>query len=170
MAKDWIATPDYVGSIPICPSILLLLLLLFTTPAHAVIDCDKIRDNDNIILACNMYHESRSEPEVCQWAIGLLTLHRVKSSLFPNTVSKVVWDVTSKNPEFSWTLDGKSDKIYEDEAWEFAQNLANILLDPDLILVDFLDKALYYHQAATCPKWYKDCTIIYTCGKHTFYR
>lgn len=68
-------------------------------------------------LAQNIYHESSGETTMGQFAVSNVTKNRVYSIRFPNTYCDVVWEkrksrTTGKYvPMFSWTLDGKSDKI-----------------------------------------------------------
>ncbi|NIO43392.1 MAG: hypothetical protein GTO41_26515, partial [Burkholderiales bacterium] len=48
-------------------------------------------------LALNVYHEARGEPMAGQYAVAEVTMNRVASRRYPNTVCKVVfqkkWDV-----------------------------------------------------------------------------
>jgi len=76
-------------------------------------------------LAVNIYHEARGETQKGKLAVAHVTVNRVKSKRFPNTVCDVVyqaqysewWLARGKQVpvrhrcHFSWYCDGKSDKI-----------------------------------------------------------
>lgn len=77
-------------------------------------------------LALNVYFESRSEASVLsQFAVAQVTMNRVMSDKYPNSICDVVW----QKGQFSWTHDGKSDKPYEKQAWDRAQWVAKVTLD-----------------------------------------
>ena len=42
-------------------------------------------------LAMNIYHEARSERTAGMWAVADVTINRVKSIAYPNTVCEVVY-------------------------------------------------------------------------------
>ena len=46
----------------------------------------EVEEQDQILcLALNIYHESRGENDRSRWAVGFVTLNRVKSSKFSNS-------------------------------------------------------------------------------------
>jgi spore germination cell wall hydrolase CwlJ-like protein len=70
---------------------------------------------DNIInLACNIYWEARGEPISSKVSVAILTVNRVENAHYEHSVHSVVWE-RQPGPQFSWTEDGKSDKVSENE-------------------------------------------------------
>ncbi|MCJ8322923.1 MAG: cell wall hydrolase [Rhizobiales bacterium] len=53
----------------------------------------------------NVYFEARNQTETGKFAVAFVTLNRVNSEDFPNSICEVVW----QPGQFSWTSDGKSD-------------------------------------------------------------
>lgn len=158
-------------------AVLLFLLLVSTSvSATALVDCDKERTDERITLACNIYFEARSELPDGQWAIAFVTRNRVNSKLFPNTYSKVVWDIRintktrRKVAHFSWALDGKSDKVYDKDAWKRAWWIAGIILDKTIMVIDSTEGALWYHADYIRPKWHKMYERTTSIGTHIFYK
>jgi spore germination cell wall hydrolase CwlJ-like protein len=121
----------------------------------------------SICLALNVYFEARSEPIIAQFAVAQVTMNRVQSDAYPNTVCDVVWD----NQQFSWTHDGKSDRPKEREAWETAQWVANTALrDNGKYLYVVPTDALHYHADYVTPYWVTGCVRVSQIGRHIFYR
>lgn len=137
----------------------LIILLLSTTQAHAL-------DRQTYCLAQNIYFEARSEPIAGRFAVAGVTLNRVKSKHFPNTICKVVW----QRKQFSWTHDGKSDKPKEKRAWQRAIVVAKAAEQWYKTGEDFSDGALYYHACYKKPAWAKHFKRLERIGKHIFYR
>jgi len=59
----------------------------------------KYNDAEVECLAKNLYHEARGENKEGQIAVAIVTMNRVKSSHYPNTICKVVY----QHKQFSWT-------------------------------------------------------------------
>jgi len=116
-------------------------------------------------LALNVYWEARNQPVQGQFAIALVTMNRVASRNFPNMVCAVVWQ---KGPQFSWTLDGKSDRPLERDAWNRA-NWVAMLVYRDLV-PDFTQGAMFYHSTTVLPWWAPSYIYAGTIGNHIFYR
>ena len=73
-----------------------------------------------LCLAMNIYHEARGESIEGQIAVAVVTMNRVKESKWPNTPCEVVW----QNKQFSWTKDGKSDRMPDRDARRQAFEIA----------------------------------------------
>lgn len=116
-----------------------------------------------VCLAMNMYHEARSEGQLGQYMVADVTLNRVESNQFPDTICEVV----KQHKQFSWYSDGKPDMPEEKKKYEEMLELANeILEDPD-ILPD--TDSLWYHADYVTPYWQKDYLMIGKVGRHLFY-
>ena len=116
-------------------------------------------------LALNVYHEARSEPINGQLAVAEVTLNRVASSRYPDTVCDVVWD----DKQFSWTHDGKSDKPKEPRAWEQSQAIAHIALEGLLREPVLPSTVLHYHADWVTPYWARGQQPVAKIGSHIFY-
>lgn len=128
-------------------------------------------------LARNIYFEAKSESVKGQIAVGLVTINRVHSPRFPNTICDVVWQkrrnpVTNKMvAQFSWTLDGKSDNPVNKRAWLRAQRIANAMLSGGTLhhFVDFTGGATHYHATYVSPYWSRKLEKVFHEETHIFY-
>lgn len=121
-----------------------------------------VKAQDIECLAKNIYHEARGEPFHGQVAVALVTVNRVASGLFQNTVCKVVY----AHKQFSWTLD-KNKKVRDSKAWASAVEIATAVLSRKIHQPDFT--AVYFHTRQVRPKWAKTKTITARIGNHIFY-
>jgi len=121
-------------------------------------------------LALNMFFEARNEPLSGQQMVAEVTLNRVASPDYPNTVCEVVW----QNKQFSWTHDGKHDDptrmgYIEREAWRMSLMAAEIILsDPETYLPN--TGATHYHADYVNPKWASELKYLGKVGTHKFYK
>lgn len=124
-------------------------------------------------MARNLYFESRDQDLQGRIAVGLVTLNRVYSNNFPNSVCEVVWQKRwSKRygrwvAQFSWTLDGKSDAPIENEAYDEAVRLSTALFAGGIH--DFTNGADHYHATYVNPSWAKKLTLVAKIDDHIFY-
>lgn len=115
-------------------------------------------------LAHNIYHEARGEEEIGQIAVAYVTMNRVEHWYFPDSVCDVVWEPG----QFSWTRDGRSDAMYDEERAEFALDVAvrvyyQIENDP-------VQGALFYHATyINAPSWTRQMNLVDRIGIHKFY-
>ncbi len=121
-------------------------------------------------LALNVYHEARSEPEIGQLAVAAVTLNRVHSEAFPDSVCKVVKQGGQHRNrcQFSWWCDGKSDRPTEAEAWKNARRISRLALLGQA--EDPTDEALYYHATYVKPRWSRKFERTARIDHHVFYR
>lgn len=115
--------------------------------------------NETQCLAQNIYHEARGEPFRGKLAVARVTLNRVNSGTFPNTICGVVY----QKGQFSWT--SKRYKIRDQHAWGQAVFIANLVTESPEILGHF--PALYFHNKTVKPNWKRK--KLATIGQHTFY-
>lgn len=121
-------------------------------------------------LALNIYHEARSEPESGRLAVAAVTLNRVRSPAYPDSVCGVVRQGGERlhRCQFSWWCDGKSDVPTESRAWDQALRLARRSLLG--LEEDPTGGATHYHATYVRPRWasvFEDTARI---GQHIFYR
>ena len=143
-------------------------------------------------LAQNIYFESKSEPLAGQYAVADVVLNRVQDTRFPNTICEVVYDgpikeswKTKQDPnlsdderifypkknrcQFSWYCDGKSDTIYDNDAWRISQIIAYKIVY-DQKMRGITEGATHYHADYVHPKWAKTLQLVGSISTHIFYR
>ena len=127
-------------------------------------------DPDLRCLALNIYHEARSEPESGQIAVARVTLNRVESEAFPESICGVVKQGSQKRHrcQFSWWCDGKPDEPKEQKAWKRSLEISRRVLTDEV--PDPTDGALYYHTDYVSPKWSRHLERTTRIGRHLFYR
>ena len=124
-------------------------------------------------LALNIFHEARSESRAGQRAVASVTLNRVTSKRYPNTVCDVVyeknWDRIRKRyvGQFSWTEFDTPPKL-KSTAWALAWKIAeSAYKEKDKTQ---LKGAVFYHAKRIKPSWARKKTPIARIGRHIFYR
>ena len=123
-------------------------------------------------LAQNIYYEAGSEPYNGKVAVAQVTMNRVESGRFANTVCGVVKQKTfwqgSTVCQFSWFCTPKAklripDSINYQESLMVAQR---VLLEG--FGLQHLQEALYFHATHVNPNWGK--VKVAKIGNHIFYR
>ncbi len=142
-------------------------LTLFSTAAVAKCDGDPAKEME--ILALNMYHEARGEGRTAMQMVGEVTLNRVASGEYPDTICGVVY----QKGQFSWVTK-KDHTPYEKEAWETALEIAHDLLNQDIgNLYIFDNGATHFANLEVLrnpPRWTRTFDKVTKVGSHTFYR
>lgn len=153
--------------------IIAFMLTLFASPLWA---------SEQHCLALNIYHEARGESQEAQMAVAHVTLNRVASSRFPDSICGVVKQARRDSNgkiirhacQFSWYCDGKSDAIannvIEQRAWKRAQRIAKTATDWHSVGEDFSQGALFYHANYVSPYWVDSFVIVTRIDRHLFYR
>ena len=114
-------------------------------------------------LARNVYYESRGEPMVGQYAVAEVTMNRVASSMFPDSVC----DVVNARGAFSWTNDESLEGPYGFEWWR-AQDVARSVYGNHAS--PYVGDALFYHATYVSPRWARTRDQVALIGRHLFYR
>ena len=123
-------------------------------------------------LALNVYFEARGEAAEGQLAVAMVTMNRVKSRHYPNSVCGVVW----QRKQFSWTHDGKADRPSDKRAWDLAQKIARFaylrygnLTERTRNALDLTKGALHYYAPhITLPYWAEAHSVTREIGGHVF--
>jgi N-acetylmuramoyl-L-alanine amidase len=131
-------------------------------------------DRQNLTcLARNVYFEARGEPAAGQYAVAEVTMNRMASGRFSDTVCGVVyqkrWDPLRNRyvGAFSWTeLD--TGPIPNGEEWQQAWNVAEAVYYRKNAAV--LEDALFYHATYIKPEWAREKRKIARIGNHIFYK
>lgn len=124
-------------------------------------------------LTLNIFHEARSESTKGQFAVASVTLNRVASKHYPNSICDVVyqkrWDRIRKRyvGQFSWTEFDRPPKL-KSKAWFRAWAIAEkAYKEKDK---RSLKGALFYHAKRIKPSWARKKKPIARIGSHIFYK
>lgn len=135
----------------------------------------KLDSKQVFCLAKNIYFEARNEPVQGLVAVAQVTLNRVDSDKFPNTVCEVVYQavkvdgqIVRDKCQFSWYCDGKPDYIrFSSEAWIRSMKIAEVVMRDEY--PDVVRGSLFYHADYVNPYWSKEKRLITKVGRHIFY-
>lgn len=140
---------------------LVLILTLVALPVKAETDLECLTEN--------IYHEARGEGLRGWVAVGKVTLNRVNSKYFPDSVCEVVY----QKYQFSWT--NKKVDIHNEKLYSKIKDLAHTMLHNDV--VSSVGDSLYYHadvlygtKKKFVPYWAKYKIKVAQIGRHIFYR
>ena len=143
-----------------------------------------VNDAEVTCMAKNIFFEAAVESTAGKLAVAQVTLNRVDSKYYPNTVCEVVYEgphYTASNGlrlpirdrcQFSWYCDGKGDEPkVESRLWTDTQELAKYVLLRQDELPDITDGALHYHaDYITAPRWAGRKHKTAKIDTHIFYR
>lgn len=162
----------------VMPFVMVGLIVYFAYAARSTIDGSRIdaaraRARDIRCLAENIYFEARGEPLQGQYAVAEVTMNRLASPHFPNTLCEVVhdtrWDTSRRRlvAHFSWTA-FKLRRESGSPAWKQAMDVATVVYDGrhEAVVPD----ALFYHATYVTPYWASSKRIVARIGNHVFYR
>ena len=167
-----------------------LIMWPMSTDNHFVNDKDFVEYEQEIVynqeeiscLAVNIYHEARGESEEGKLAVAFVTLNRVKSNAYPDTVCEVVYQGKHKPSwrdkeklvpiryrcQFSWYCDGKPDIVLDFDSYEEIITLAmNVWYGR---YEDITDGSLFYHADYVNPAWASKMAMTIRIDNHIFYR
>lgn len=136
------------------------MLALSATPSVA--DCDDVR-----VLALNMYHEARGEGPDGMLMVAEVTMNRVASTRYPNTICDVVY----QRSQFSWVRTKRDHTPTDRELWTLSLSLAQDILDENIDL--FNTGATHFinpRRLTRIPNWVSQYSYVGTIGNHDFYR
>jgi spore germination cell wall hydrolase CwlJ-like protein len=121
-------------------------------------------------LAEALYFEARGETVAGQFAVAEVILNRRDLSTYPATVCDVVNQGTGRRfaCQFSYTCDGRADRIREPAAFERVGKIARAMLDgaPRALT----EGATHFHTTAVRPRWARRFPQTARIGSHLFYR
>ena len=157
-----------------------------------------VTQNQIQCLTENLYHEARSDGYAGMYAVAMVTLNRVADPRYPDDVCEVVYQGPVRESwktrqhkdlpdeqrvyyprrhkcQFSWYCDGKSDKMYDNDAFWRAVEISNMVLEAatgKYPIVDITEGSTHYHTVDVFPEWRHDRGMmkISRIGDHLFYR
>ena len=129
-------------------------------------------------MSKNIYFEAAMESTAGKLAVAQVTMNRVNSSQYPNTVCKVITQgrhykngfPVKDRCQFSWYCDGKLDEPHiKSSMWKESQEVAKYVLStPDLM--DITDGATHYHaDYISSPRWANPRRRTVEIDTHIFY-
>lgn len=131
-------------------------------------------------LAKNIYFEARNQSSLAMVAVAQVTLNRVESDKFPDTICKVIKqgpldgsEISKHRCQFSWFCDGKpdvapvNDTFPEVVAWDTALLVAELVYWNEL--PDPTNGSTYYHADYVEPAWRTEFEYQATIDDHIFY-
>lgn len=123
-------------------------------------------------LAMNIYFEAGMKSYDEKLAIATVTINRVKSGIYPNSICGVVWEKkpNAKKCQFSWTCDGKSDRIQHAGKYQQALNVAREVLLNNKKSNRIGQDVLHYHAYYVKPDWSQKMVRVASIGSHFFYK
>ena len=139
---------------------------------------NQIAFNELTCLAENIYFEARSETSKGKEAIAWVTLNRLMSPRYPNTICEVVKQANKNSKgqlkrhqcQFSWYCDGLPDKIYNVEAFTEATIIAYNTINLYKRKNDPTKNADHYHTKYVNPKWSDATKITVKIDSHIFFK
>jgi len=118
---------------------------------------------DKECLSKNIYYEAGIESLNGKYAVGQVTMNRLKSGFWGNNICKVVY----AKAQFSWTKHHRKLKEPSGRGWDDSVKVAASLLNGTR--VNSLKTSLFYHAHYTKPSWVLDTAYIQRVGQHMFY-
>ena len=177
-----------------------LTVLLITTPTNSNVslkkphywkplrfDNIKYTSEDLDCLAKNIYFEAGVESTAGKLAVANVTINRILSKEYPNSVCGVVkegrhyysaksesWQPFRDMCQFSWYCDGRGDDPNPGRTWDSSKDLAKIVLGKHHkdILIDITDGATHYHAnwMESFPRWSEEHKKVASIDRHIFYK
>ncbi len=139
---------------------LLMFWLAMAFPAMAV----ELPPKELDCMEKNAYFEAGNQHYEGIRAVVAVTLNRVESDIYPDSVCEVVW----QKYQFSWTHDGKSDiPANKKQFAKVKEHVAHALRDYKGGYK--LQNSMWFHNHTVNPKWAKHKRKIATIRDHTFY-
>ena len=127
-------------------------------------------------LARNVYYEARGESLQGQKAVALVTLNRVESPMFPDTICGVVNErkkVAKRGVvcQFSWRCESHTNpKKHIKQSHESYQAAITAILDYDSLTQTLVTAdTLFFHAAHVRPFWRKVKQRLAQIDNHIFY-
>jgi len=149
-------------------SVLQTLFVLFFGAEHDPYIDRSVYERELACLAQAVWFEARSSSFADKLAVAQVIVNRVASDDHGDTVCRVIWEPA----QFSWTADGKTDRIevanaIDENAWmdsTLAALTAYATEVPDLTL-----GATHYHATYVEPSWAEALHGRGQIGAHLYY-
>jgi len=135
-------------------------------------DLNKDKQKQITCLAENMYFEAAHEPLEGKKAVAFVTINRVQTGNYANTICEVVQQKTGTVCQFSWycmkTIADKRLTIRDTSLYNSIRQLATDIVVNYEFMVDVTNGSTYYHADYVNPRW--NLKKIHQIGQHIFYK
>ena len=158
--------------------LILILLLLCDNIAYAsdyAIPEQYNLNKEELCLVQTIYFEARGESFIGQLAVANVILQRLNNKSFPDTICKVVrsgryWkgNPIKNKCAFSYWCDGKSERMYDYNAYDIAIEVTNLALEG--VTLSLVKESTHYHAFYVKPGWSFKMKQVTRIGKHIFYK
>ena len=115
-------------------------------------------------LTLNIYHEARGEGVEGMWAVGEVTLNRVKDNRWPSSICSVVY----QDKQFSWTHDKIADEMHEEDGKKLSESVARLVIAG--LNLNLTQGGTHYHADYVTPSWSSSLIKTTTINNHIFYK
>lgn len=121
--------------------------------------------DDEQCLAKNIYHEAGVESKLGKVAVGQVTINRLKTGRWGESICDVVY----AKEQFSWTLSNKlkreepKGKLWEESLRVTAQVLAGLRIQ------SLMDSLFYHTDYIKVPGWVDPTALVTQIDQHKFY-
>lgn len=163
----------------LCIFVLGFCIGMWAAPAHAL---KQDVNSEAFCLAQNLYFEAGNQPLAGKVGVALVTMNRVKSKQFPETICEVVyqtkeyrtsWKTGEQIPrrgmcQFSWFCDGKDDTPKDSVTFEKCMIIARQIQNGEF--GDITEGALWYHADYIKPYWSMNLNQTVHIDQHIFYK
>jgi len=130
-----------------------------TKSQRAQVDC----------LAMNVYREAGYESVSGQLAVAIVTMNRVQSGKFKNTVCRVVHQSRNGTCQFSWTCVKSGQSKVNPNVYNYTRELSTKVFINRSLIHDYMSGALFFHAKNIKPNW-KTMKVVAQVGQHVFYK
>lgn len=120
-------------------------------------------------LAKNIYFEAGGEPYNGKVAVAEVTLNRVRSEGYPNTVCGVVYQKSKGICQFSWVCEGKKRVNHRASSWAESMRISQNLLVAKRE-TNIVGNAKFFHANYVEPNWSHTKKFVKRIGNHLFYK
>ena len=137
---------------------------------HTVIEQYSLKEKEKMCLARNLFYEARGEGEHGMVLVGHVTLNRMKSPRYPNSICEVVY----QPKQFSWTMKyGRTSRPQQKnpDVWKKTVALAERVYEEHKKGIDPTGSAKYFYNPTLAnPRWASAKTVTARHGQHVFLR
>lgn len=120
------------------------------------------------LLTTNLYHEARNQPDIANFIIMAVVERRKDlGGRYGNTYEEVVL----KPHAFSWTFNGVSDRMYEEDQYHRLYEITERFLANKQVYMELAQGADHYVKVGHTTNWdYSKLVFLFQVGDHLFYK
>jgi len=135
-------------------------------------------ENSYHCLASNIYWEARNQVLLGKIAVAQVTLNRVESPKYPNTICSVVTQtryypsgrIDLHSCQFSWYCDGLKDEPIETYGFSYEESFKLAVNFLEKRPIDVTEGSTHYHSVKVEPYWSRELNKTTQIEEHIFYK